>query len=293
MAHMHPNQTATSPEIVRQLLQSQYPQLAEEPIADVPLHGTDNDVYQVGEHHSVRLPIINWSVDNEQRMRPWLPWLRDRLDIQVPVPVYYGTPDCGFPHSWAIYPWFQGGTHGFGLEDEQAAKDVAAFLRQIRSLPTESAPAAGRSPHALDANVRECLDQLTPEDRRDELITVWDGFMQTPAWDGTGSLWMHGDVAPGNLLFRHGRLIAAIDWSGLGVGDPASDLQVAWNLFGPTARQVFRMDMQVKDSIWYRARARAFAQASFQLPYYRESNIALASQAQYVFGQILNEVNAT
>lgn len=287
---MHPNQTPTSPTLVRNLLRSQYPALVDEPIADVPLHGTDNDVYMVGEHHSVRLPIVDWTLGNEEKMRPWLPWLRDRLDIAVPVPVYYGAPDCEYPHNWTIYPWFQGGTLDFGCNNAHVARDLAVFLLQIRSLPPDDAPSAGRSPHALDANVRECLNQLTTKDRREDLIAIWDQFMTTPAWDGYGSLWMHGDVAPGNLIFQDGRLVAAIDWSGLGVGDPASDLQVAWNMLAPGARAVFREAMGVDDSIWFRARARAFAQASFQLPYYRESNLALASQAQYVFAQILDEM---
>lgn len=287
---MHSNQIPTSKELVRALLQSQYPVLADEPIASEALHGTDNDVYRLGLNHSVRLPIIDWAIANEDRMRPWLSWLQDRLNIDVPVPLYYGEPDCGFPHTWSIYPWFEGTTLEFGVEDPQVAQDIAAFLQQIRTLPTESVPTAGRSPHALDANVRECLDQLTVEDRREELIAFWESFMKTPAWDGDGSLWMHGDVAPGNLVFKDGCFVAAIDWSGLGVGDPANDLQVAWNMLTGEARSAFREAMSVDDQTWYRARARAFAQASFQLPYYRDSLPALANQAKYVFNEILNEV---
>lgn len=101
---------------------------------------------------------------------------------------------------------------------------------------------------------------------------------------------MHGDVAPGNLIFRDGRLVVAIDWSGLGVGDPASDLQVAWNFLDRAARQVLKQHMGVDDATWIRAMARSFAQASFQLPYYRETNVPLASQAKYVFGQIIEEM---
>lgn len=289
MMTMHPNQILTSPDLVRNLLRSQYPALADEPVADTPFHGTDNDVYRVGNYHSVRLPIVDWSVNNEERIRPWLPWLGDRLSTRVPVPVYYGRPDSGYPYSWTIYPWIAGETRPFGTDGEQIAKDIAAFLKELRSLPAEGAPSAGRSPHALDVDVRKCLDQLTDADRREELIEIWDAMMQSPVWDGSGAFWMHGDVAPGNLLLVDGRLNAAIDWSGLGVGDPASDLQVAWNFFGSTGREVFREAMDVNDEIWYRARARAFAQAAFQLPYYRDSFPALAEQARYVFAQILAE----
>ena len=289
MTTMHPNQIPTSPELVRALLRSQYPSLAHEQIAHEPLHGTDSDTYRVGTHHAVRLPIIDWAVGKQEHIRPWLPWIEQCISTPVPIPIHYGTPDCGYPHDWTIYPWQPGATLDFGLEDVQAARDIAAFLLELRSLPSDGAPDAGRSAHALDTDVRKCLNQLTDNDRRDELVSVWDEMMTTPAWDGTGSVWMHGDVAPGNLLFIDGAFVGAIDWTELGVGDPASDIQVAWNFFGPVARQAFREAMQINDALWYRAKARAFAQASFQLPYYRETNKALATQAQYVFAQILND----
>lgn len=288
---MHPNQIPTSAELVRALLKSQYPALADEPIAESPLHGTDSDTYRVGTHHAVRLPIIDWAVGKQEHIRPWLPWISERIFTPVPIPVHYGTPDDGYAHNWTIYPWLPGETRDFGVEDSQTAQDIAQFLQELRAMPIENAPSAGRSPHALDADVRKCLAQLSHEDCRDELIVIWDQMMATPAWDGEGAVWMHGDVAPGNMLFVDGSFVCAIDWTELGVGDPASDLQVAWNFFGPEGRAAFRETMNVDDAIWHRARARAFAQASFQLPYYRETNVALASQAKYVFRQIMKELN--
>lgn len=292
MTQMHPNQTPTSADLVRELLRSQYPSLAEETIAAIPFHGTDSDTYRVGDYHALRLPIVDWAFGKQQRIRPWLPWLSERISTPIPVPVFYGTPDAGYPQEWTIYPWLPGATREFGVEDPVVAHDIAGFLLELRSLPTEGAPPAGRSPHALDVDVRKCLGQLTEEDRRDELIAIWDGMMEAPAWDGEGAVWMHGDVAPGNLLFSDNAFVGAIDWTELGVGDPASDLQVAWNFFGPKGRKAFREAMNVDDETWNRARARAFAQASFQLPYYRETLLALATQAQYVFGQILGEPSA-
>ena len=47
---------------------------------------------------------------------------------------------------------------------------------------------------------------------------------------------MHGDLLPGNLLVVDGRLSAVIDFGGLNVGDPACDLQPAWNVFAGDSR---------------------------------------------------------
>ena len=41
-------------------------------------------------------------------------------------------------------------------------------------------------------------------------------------WDRK-PVWIHGDVAPGNLLVKDGKLCAVIDFGILGVGDPACD----------------------------------------------------------------------
>jgi aminoglycoside phosphotransferase (APT) family kinase protein len=50
-----------------------------------------------------------------------------------------------------------------------------------------------------------------------------------------------------------GQLSAVIDFAGLGAGDPACDLVIAWNLFSPETRPVFRAALQVDDATWTRA----------------------------------------
>ncbi|WP_331254107.1 MULTISPECIES: phosphotransferase [unclassified Modestobacter] len=44
------------------------------------------------------------------------------------------------------------------------------------------------------------------------------------------------DLLPGNLPVVDGPLSAIIDYGGLNVGDPACDLQPAWNLFSGASR---------------------------------------------------------
>ena len=60
-----------------------------------------------------------------------------------------------------------------------------------------------------------------------------------PAWPHD-QVWIHADLMPGNLLLRDGRLSAVIDWGGSGMGDPAVDLMVAWNLLDAAGRTQFR-----------------------------------------------------
>ncbi len=56
----------------------------------------------------------------------------------------------------------------------------------------------------------------------------------------TGRTWIHGDLAAGNLLLRDGRLRGVIDFSAMGLGDPASDLRPAGTCSRRGARPVLR-----------------------------------------------------
>ena len=123
-------QVVTSAGLVRRLLEEQYPVLAGEPIADVPMHGTDTDVYRVGDRHCVRLPIVTWAFDQQERVRPWLPWLRDRLSLPPAVPEFYGAPACGYPAPWCVQQWVPGRRLQPGSDDAGLAVEIADFLRE-------------------------------------------------------------------------------------------------------------------------------------------------------------------
>ncbi len=81
----------------------------------------------------------------------------------------------------------------------------------------------------------------------------WEESLNASVWDGIG-VWVHGDLLLGNLLVVDGRLSAVIDFGGLNVGDPACDLQPAWNVFVGDSRMQFRAELEVDDSSWLRGR---------------------------------------
>jgi aminoglycoside phosphotransferase (APT) family kinase protein len=107
-------------------------------------------------------------------------------------------------------------------------------------------------------------------------------------WPGA-PVWVHADLSPGNLLIADGRLSAVIDFGCLGLGDPACDLIVAWNLLGADVRSAFRAALDVDDATWERGRGWALSIALIQLPYYHRTNPTLASNARHVIGEVLTE----
>jgi aminoglycoside phosphotransferase (APT) family kinase protein len=88
---------------------------------------------------------------------------------------------------------------------------------------------------------------------------VWDAALGT-TWSGA-PVWIHGDVATGNLLVDEGRLSGVIDFGCCGVGDPACDLAIAWGLLGGEHREAFRAALPLDRATWSRGRGWALWKA--------------------------------
>ena len=118
------------------------------------------------------------------------------------------------------------------------------------------------------------------------VTAAWDAALQAPAWHGP-PVWIHGDLSPLNLLVQQGRISAVIDFGCLGVGDPACDLQVAWNLLATQTRDVFRAALPVDDATWARGRGWALSVGLIALPYYQSTNPVLAGIARRAIDEAL------
>lgn len=79
-------------------------------------------------------------------------------------------------------------------------------------------------------------------------------------WDRP-PVWIHGDIAIGNLLFENGQLHVVIDFGQLGTGDPACDLAIAWTLFKGESRDAFRDTLKLYNATWARGRSWALWKA--------------------------------
>jgi aminoglycoside phosphotransferase (APT) family kinase protein len=121
------------------------------------------------------------------------------------------------------------------------------------------------------------------------VTAAWEESLAAPVWPGE-PVWIHGDLSPGNVLVGRGRVSAVIDFACLGVGDPACDLLVAWNLFTGESREMFRAESAVDEATWLRGRGWALSVALMQLPYYVHTNPPLAANARHVIAEVLADV---
>jgi aminoglycoside phosphotransferase (APT) family kinase protein len=289
---MHPDEVQTDVELVRLLLAQQFPQWARLEIVPVTSYGTDHDIYRLGAELSVRLPRVAWATEQATKEAEWLPKLAPHLPLALPVPLAMGHPAHGYPFDWTVYEWLPGENANGTIDDlDRAALDLAGFISALRRVDTTGAPP--RPPHARGAPLAEGDEQVRRSvaelgDRIDGVATLrsWQESLDAPAFSGR-EVWVHGDLLPGNLLVNEGRLTAVIDFGGLNVGDPACDLQPAWNVFAGPSRVRFRTELQVDDVTWLRGRGWALYQAVSALPYYWDTNPGMIRQATHALAQVL------
>jgi aminoglycoside phosphotransferase (APT) family kinase protein len=287
---MHPAEILTDLTLVGRLLAAQFPQWASLPIEKVASFGTDNAMYRLGENMVVRLPRIHWAAKDVEREHEWLPRLAPHLPVAIPVPLGKGVPGEGYPYAWSIYRWLVGTNRVVGqlAKPTQLVHDLVKFLKTLQAIDPTDAPPAAKNGNLLskDEEVRSNIQALSSEFDPVALSAVWQATLNTPKWAGK-AVWVHSDMAPGNLLVVEGRLTAVIDFSGIGISDPACDLTIAWNLLSKDTRKLFRQKLGVDAASWARGRGWAFLQALGQLPYYRTTNPPLATSARHVLREVL------
>ena len=268
--------------LVATLIAAQFPQWANLPVVQLPSAGTDHAMYRLSDDMVVRLPRmpgVARQVDTEQR---WLPHLAPHLPLQVPVLLGRGVPGQGFPMQWSVYDWLDG-ENAFDrpiVDMRDAAIVLGGFVAALRRVDVTGGPQSfrGGPVSASGYDVRAPIRDLGADGTIDgEAATAaWEQVLALPQWAGEPG-WLHGDLMPGNLLTRHGRLTGIIDFGVLGIGDPACDLIPAWYLFGGDTRELFRTAADVDDITWARGRGWALCLGLGAAHYYRTKNPALAT----------------
>ncbi|GIM94898.1 aminoglycoside phosphotransferase family protein [Paractinoplanes toevensis] len=282
---LHDGELDISEDLVRRLVDTQFPAWAGRPLRPVPAAGTDNVMFRLGGDLVVRLPRMPHSAGNVAKEQRWLPYLAPLLPLAVPAPVGLGRPAPGYPLPWSIYEW-RPGDHRMG-DMTAAAAALGDFVAALQAVPVPpDAPAAyrGGSYRGSDGYVREVLGDLGVPGA----AALWDAGLQLPGWDRP-PVWVHSDLLPTNVLYRHGRLDAVIDFGCAGVGDPACDLMAAWALFDPAARQVFRARLTVDDATWERGRAWALLCGLGAWHYYDTLKPEFAALGRRIVNQTLTD----
>ena len=292
---LHDDEVRTDAATVRRLLAAQFPQWDGLDIAPVRSDGTDNAMYRLGEHLAARLPRRPSAVPAIGKEHTWLPYLAPALPLPLPLPLALGAPGAGYPWTWSVCRWLDGDTLAPGRvsDMDRLAHDLAAFIQALQALDATKAPVAGAHNHGRGAAlaqwrapIEERLAWLSDLEDIGLIAAAWEADAKVAAWDRP-PVWIHGDLSAGNLLALEGRLSGVIDWSCLGAGDPACELQVAWTLFDDHTREAFRTAIAVDDATWIRGRAWGLAVGVLNLSYYRDRSPVIADTGRRAIDAVL------
>lgn len=289
-----------STEQVRALVGSQFPQWAGLNIRPVELSGWDNRSFRLGDDMLIRMPSASRYVAQVDKEHRWLPALAPFLPFPIPAPLALGQPGQGYPFRWSVYRWLEGEPLARDLDRvdlSTIAIDVAAFLRALHGVDASDGPPAGAhnfhrggSLSVYDGEAKASAVRLADEVDQALAMEIWQLALSSH-WRKQG-VWVHGDIAEGNLLVKHGRLSAVIDFGSSGVGDPSSDLILAWNVLDAESRAVFRRALELDEATWQRGRGWALWKALIVLDAERGRNDKMAEWSRRTIREVFADHSA-
>jgi len=254
--------------LVRRLIAAQFPHWAGLPVEPVEPGGWDNRTFRLGDDMLVRLPSAAGYVAQVEKEQRWLPHLAPLLPLPIPAPLARGAPSEFYPWPWSVYGWL----HGQPAELDRIAdlpvfaRSLAGFLTALYRIDASGGPPAGQHNFhrggrlaVYDEQTRAALSALAGRIDADAAADVWAGALAS-RWEQK-PVWVHGDIAWGNLLVEDGQLCGVIDFGSSAVGDPACDLAIAWTAFSGASRQAFRDALALDEATWARGRGWALWKA--------------------------------
>jgi aminoglycoside phosphotransferase (APT) family kinase protein len=283
-------------ELAQKLILEQFPEYGHLPITSVERQGHDNRTFRLGNEMLIRMPTAENYALKVAKEQELLPKLKDYLSFDIPAPIKMGAPSADYPYPFSIYKWLEGRSINLINRDEINLKalafDMARFLKELQLIKDVAGPMPGshnwwRGDHitVYDKDAREQIAKLAGIIDAEKAMNLWNHALNTK-WNKAPS-WIHGDFAIGNILMKDGKLSAVIDFGGMGMGDPACDLVIAWTYLEGSPRKIFIKEMNLDEDTWLRAKAWALWKASFVLCELDNKNNAESLEQRRIIDEVL------
>jgi len=285
-------------ELAKKLIANQFPEYANLDIVSVEKQGHDNRTYRLGPDLLIRMPVAGSYALKVPKEHKLLPKLSSQLSINIPEPIKIGAPSKDYPYPFSIYKWLEGqSANHLTIDDtilESIALQLANFLKELELIDEVDGPTPGqhnwwRGDHIsiYDKGAREQIAHLADVIDRNEALDLWIKACATK-WHKP-SVWIHGDFSSGNILIKDNKLSGVIDFGGMGIGDPACDLVIAWTFLKDKSRSIFKESIDLDDATWLRAKAWALWKATFELCQINDKNSNEARLQKNIISSVLND----
>ena len=282
--------------LVQTLIKVQFPQFSYLSIRPVAKSGNDNRTFHLGDDMTVRLPSDKCYVPQVEKELRWLPILAQYLSLPISSPIAKGEPTKEYAFPWLINKWIEGDsvTKENVMDLCAFAVDLATFLKELEAINTDNGPLAGKHNffRGGDLNVyheetQAALKNIGGVFPEVKLNNIWTTAIRSK-WE-KANVWVHGDVAEGNLLVQKGKLCGVIDFGILGVGDPACDYVMAWTFFDKQSRVVFYNELDCGEDTWCRAKGWALWKALIVYDDSEDKMSEMAIWAKHTINELLQD----
>jgi aminoglycoside phosphotransferase (APT) family kinase protein len=286
-------------ELAKKLIAIQFPEYTDLNITEVEQQGHDNRTYRIGEDMLVRMPTAEAYALKVPKEQELLPKLASHLSLNIPAPIKIGSPSDDYPYPFSIYKWLEGrSANHLHIDDkslESIALQLATFLKELQSIDDVDGPTPGqhnwwRGDHVsvYDDGARKQIAELSDAIDANKAMALWTQACKTK-WS-KAPVWIHGDIAVGNIIIQDNKLSGVIDFGGVGIGDPACDLVIAWTYLSGKSREIFINEIDLDDDTWLRARAWALWKATFELTQIKDKNSSEALLQKNIISSVLNNM---
>lgn len=287
--------------IAKELIDSQFPQYKELKIEKIASQGHDNTTFQLGANYTISFPNKDMYQESIQSVYDFLPKIQEYLSIKIPIKMHIGNPSTLFSYRWSIQRYIEGQSSNLILESidlNQFATELAKILKEFKNIknldrenklrPSPKNFFRGGDLIIYKSDIEQSLSILKDEQIDKVWINkIWKHAISVP-WKGE-NLFVHGDIAQGNIIFNDNKLEGIIDFGTMACGDPACDLMMAWNTFTGESRAIFKKIVDYDNDTWIRGMAWTLWKGLLEISQTSKSNANDWKNPQKVIEEIIED----
>ena len=284
------------------LIAEQFPEFSYLDIKAAELSGHDNRSFRLGKNMLIRLPSAEAYALKVAQEQKHLPILSKYLSSSIPTPIKLGKPSKNYPWNWSIYQWIEGTSLNIApqknLNLERIALDLANFINELHTINLNDISTMsnllsgkhnffrGSHPSVYDLETRSAIQSLKGFIDSDKATAIWERALESK-WS-KAPVWVHGDIASGNILIKEQKITAIIDFGSMGLGDPACDLVMAWTFFHNASKSTFIKHVKADNDTWSRAKGWALWKALITIAPLKDKTCLEAIKNKQIIDKILN-----